>query len=180
MRSRGLKRLVVNASVARAAGGKGATASVSINCTEFLETFRDESPHHIVMTYELSEEWDKHQSNFAAAWLKSMIARKRFVYINPPQNTVLSDEIESTATREREVEALQKDSHLLQAALATDQTVISLDETVRGLFAQASLQVGEIRNIIWVNPDRTEEHPITWLQNGALPETHRRLSAYPT
>lgn len=178
MRARDLKRLVVNASVARAAGGKGATASVSVNCTEFLETFQAESPHHVVMTPELSEEWNKHQSNFSARWLKSMIARKRFVYINPPQNSPLSDKIEITANRERDIEALRKDFHLLQAALATDQTIISLDETIRGLFKRASQQVGEIRDLIWVNPDRTaEEQPISWLQNGAPPEPHRQLSA---
>ena len=178
MRARDLKRLVVNASVARAAGGQEATVSVSINCTEFLETFRDECPHHILMTPELSEEWNAHQSNFAARWLKSMIARKRFDYITPPQDIALSDKIDTTATRAKDIEAMQKDFHLLQAALATDQTVISLDETVRGLFKRASQQVGEIRNIIWVNPDRiVEEQPITWLQNGAPPEPHRQLSA---
>ena len=178
MRSKSFRRLVVNASVARAAGGKGATTSVSVNCTEFLETFRDECPHHIVMTDELSQEWDKHQSNFAATWLRSMIARKRFTYVRPPQNRALYDKIEATATRERDLEALQKDFHLLQAALATDQTVISLDETIRQFFKQAARRVSEIRNITWVNPDRTaEEQPITWLQSGAPPETHRQLSA---
>ena len=178
MRARDLKRLVVNASVARAAGGKGAIVSVSVNCTEFLEAFQEESPHHVVMTPELSEEWNKHQSNFSARWLKSMIARKRFVYVNPSQNSTLSDEIEMTANRERDIEALRKDFHLLQAALATDQIIVSLDETIRGLFKQASQQVGEIQNIIWVNPKRTtEEQPITWLQNGAPSEPHRRLSA---
>lgn len=178
MRARDLKRLVVNASVARAAGGKGATVSVSVNCTEFLETFQEKSPHHVVMTPELSEEWNKHQSNFSARWLKSMIARKRFVYVNPPQNSTLSDKIEITANRERDIEALQKDFHLLGAALATDQIIVSLDETIRGLFKRASQSVGEIRGIIWVNPDRTgEEQPITWLQNGAPPEEYRRLSA---
>lgn len=180
MRARDLKRLVVNASVARAAGGKGATASVSVNCTEFLETFQDESLHHVVMTPELSEEWNKHQSNFSARWLRAMIARKRFIYLNPPRNSTLSDKIEKTANTEKDIEALQKDFRLLQAALATDQTVISLDETIRGLFKQASQSVGEIRGIIWVNPDRiAEEQPIAWLQNGAPPEPHRRLSAYP-
>lgn len=99
MRSRHLKRLVVNASVARAAGGEGATARVSINCTAFLETFRDETSHHVVMTFELSEEWDKNQSNFAAEWLGNMIATKRFHYIELSQNRALHDEIEATAVR---------------------------------------------------------------------------------
>ena len=178
MPSKGVKGLVVNASVARAAGGEGATASVSINCTEFLETFRGECSHHIVMTYELSDEWKKHQSNFAARWLTSMIAKNRFTYVTPRQNRALYDKIERTAIREKDIEALQKDFHLLQAALATDQTIISLDETIRQLFALASQRVGDIRHIIWVNPDRTsEEDPIAWLQNGAQREAHRQLSA---
>ena len=176
MRARGLKGIVVDASVARAAGGTGATVLVSINCTEFLETFRDESSHHVVMTYELSEEWDEHQSNFAAEWLGNMIATKRFHYIELPENKALYDEIEATAVREADINAILKDFHLLGAALATDQTIISLDETIRELFARASQQVREIRGIIWVNPDRTaEEQPIAWLQNGAPPESHRRL-----
>ncbi len=76
---------------------------------------------------------------------------------------------------------MQKDFHLLEAALETDKTVISLDQTVRTLFAQAAQQVGEIRDVVWVNPDRTvEEQPIVWLQNGAPNEAHRQLSAYPT
>ena len=109
MRSRDSKRLVVNASVARAAGGEDATASVSINCTEFLEAFRDECPHHVVMTPELSDEWDEHQSKFAATWLRSMIARKRFDYVEPSVNQALRDEIEQTAASEKEIEDMQKD-----------------------------------------------------------------------
>ena len=181
MRSRDLKRLVVNASVARAAGGVEATASVSINCTEFLETFRDECPHHVVMTPELSEEWEENQSKFAATWLRSMIARKRFDYVDPPVNQALRDEIEGTATRETEIEVMRKDFHLLEAARSTDQAIISLDETIRRLFARASQPVGEIRDIVWVNPERMEEEePIEWLKNGAPPDDHRKLRAWGT
>ena len=179
MRSRDSKRLVVNASVARAAGGEEATVSVSISCTEFLETFRDECPHHVVMTPELSEEWEENQSRFAATWLRSMIARKRFVYIEPLVNQALRGEIEGTATNENEIEDIQKDFHLLEAARETDHIIISLDETVRGLFARAAERVGEIRDIVWVNPERVEEEePLAWLQNGAPPEEHRKLRTW--
>ena len=179
MRSRDSKRLVVNASVARAAGGEEATASVSINCTEFLETFRDECSHHVVMTPELSDEWDEHQSKFAVTWLRSMIARKRWDYVEPPVNQALRDEIAGTAIRETEIEDMQKDFHLLEAARETDQTIISLDESIRQLFARAAQRVGEILDIVWVNPERMEEEePIEWLQNGAPPEDHRKLRAW--
>lgn len=178
MPSTDLKRIVVNASVARAAGGEDATASVSINCTVFLETFRYQCSHHIVMTPELSEEWNAHQSIFAAGWLKSMIARKRFDFVEPPMNPKLRYNIEKTALNKNEIPAMRKDFHLLEAARETDQTIISLDETVRGCFARATRRVGEIRNIVWVNPEHTEEEPLVWLKNGAPPEDHRQLRTW--
>ncbi len=174
-----MKRIVVNASVARAAGGKEATASTSINCTKFLETFGNNTSNKIVMTLELAEEWDKHQSNYAATWLTNMIATKRFHYIKLPNKDVLNKKIEATTTHDKEVNAMLKDFHLLGAALATDMIVISLDESIRTLFAYASRQVGEIRDIIWVNPERiAEEQPILWLKTGAPSESHRQLFTY--
>ncbi len=177
MRSRDSKRLVVDASVAGAAGGVDATAPVSINCTKFLETFWDKCSLHVVMTPELSEEWEKHQSKFAARWLKSIIARKRFYYVEPPVNQALRAKLEETAAGENQIEKMRKDFHLLEGALETDQIIISLDETIRRIFARATQRVGEIRDIIWVNPDHTEEELLVWLQNGAPPEDHRKLRA---
>lgn len=107
-----------------------------------------------------------------------MDASRKVERIDPPEDNTLQDKITTTTKNEIEIEALRKDFHLLQAALTTDQTIISLDETVRQLFKRASQQVGEIQDIIWVNPDKTtEEQPIAWLQNGAPPEPHRQLSA---
>jgi hypothetical protein len=94
-------------------------------------------------------------------------------------NHVLRNEIEGTATSENEIGDMQKDFHLLEAASATDQTIISLDETVRGLFARATQRVGENRDIVWVNPERVEEEePLVWLQNGAPPDDHRKLRVW--
>ena len=106
-----------------------------------------------------------------------MDARRKIDSINPPEDEELQAKVTTTTNNADEIEVIDKDFHLLQAALATDQTVISLDETIRGLFKRASQSVGEIRDIIWVNPDRMEEEPILWLQSGAPPESHRRLSA---
>ena len=107
-----------------------------------------------------------------------MDARKKVCRVDPPEDGELRDKIEGTATRENEVELMRKDFHLLEAARETDQTVISLDETVRGCFARATRRVGEIRHIVWVNPEHTEEEPIIWLQNGAPPDEHRQLHAW--
>ena len=177
MRVRDSKRLVIDADVAQASGDEDATDQRAINCRDFLKGVRAQK-HTVVMTRKISDEWKRHRSGFAFEWRVSMNARRRIVDIEPPKYAEIQAKVTNTASDEDEIEALQKDFHLLQAALATDQTVISLDETVRGLFAHAAQLVGEIRDIIWVNPDRTaEEQPIAWLQNGAQPEEDRRLSA---
>lgn len=173
------KRLVIDADVAQSAGSETAIHQRAINCREFLKSVREQN-YQIVLTKTISGEWKKHQSRFTRRWRLSMDARKKVVRINSLEDGQFRDKITTTADNENEIEVMQKDLHLLEAAIETDKTIISLDETVRGLFARATQQVGEIRDIIWVNPDRTtEEQPITWLQTGAPSEAHRQLSAYP-
>ena len=177
MRVRASKRLVIDADVARASGSETATHPRAEHGRDFLSEILSLS-HRMVMTEQINNEWKNHQSRFARRWRVSMDARKKIERINPSEDEELQTKITTTTNNENEIEALRKDFHLLQAALTTDQTIISLDETVRQLFKRASQQIGEIRDIIWVNPDRvTEEQPITWLQNGAPPEPHRQLSA---
>ena len=179
MRSRNSKRLIIDTDVAQASGDEDATDPRAINCRDFLKEVMAQN-HRIVMTRKISDEWKRHQSRFALEWRASMDARRRVDRIDPPEYNELQDKITTTADNEDEIEVMQKDFHLLEAALETDKTVISLDETVRELFAEASQRVGEIRDFIWVNPDRTaEEEPIIWLKNGAPSEAHRQLSAYP-
>jgi hypothetical protein len=172
------KRVVIDTDVVKASGGETTTHPTSKNCRDFLMTVRALN-YRVVMSAEIRKEWNEHASNFARRWWGAMERRKKVCDIgNPPRDKNLRTKISSTARSEKQIETMEKDFHLLQAALETDQRTISLDETIRGLFARASQRVGEIRNIIWVNPDRVaEEEPISWLQNGAPPEPHRQLSA---
>ncbi|MYG00087.1 hypothetical protein F4212_13280 [Candidatus Poribacteria bacterium] len=179
MRIRGTKRLVIDTDVVQSSGSENATDPRAVNCRDFLKAVRFHN-YRVVVTREINAEWKRHKSGFAHEWKVSMYVRRRIVDINPPENDALHDKITTTTNDPDEVEVMEKDFHLLQAALETDKIIISLDQTVRILFANASHHVGEIRIIIWVNPERTEEQPIAWLQNGAPPEAHRQLSAYPT
>ena len=178
MSKKDTKRLVIDADITGACGSKALPDPRAKHCRDFLNAVLS-LKHRVVITEKISDEWKRHASPFARRWRVSMDARRKIDrIIDPPENENLCTKIVNTTRRKKQRENVEKDLHLLQAALATDQTVISLDETVRGLFKRASQQVGEIRNIIWVNPDKTtEEHPIPWLQNGAPPEPHRRLSA---
>lgn len=132
------------------------------------------------MTPEIKEEWDKHQSSFAPKWRVTMVSRKKLVYCPDIQmNNKLWETIEMIAGSDKEREQLVKDLRLIEAVIATDKTVISLDGTVRKLFDEAATQVTELRNIVWVNPDKTEEKPIEWLENGAKSDSDRWLGNLP-
>ena len=179
MRARDSKRLVIDTDVVQSSGDEDATDPRAIHCRDFLKEVRSQN-HRVVMTRKISDEWKRHRSRFALEWRVSMDARRKIDRVNPPEVEELQAKVTTTTNNTDEIEVMEKDFHLLQAALATDQTIVSLDETVRGLFARASQRGGEIRNIIWVNPERAEEQPIAWLQNGALPEPHRCLSVYLT
>ena len=89
-------------------------------------------------------------------WRLSMVARRKVYHVNPAIDEALRNKIERTAIRESDLEAMRKDFCLIEAALATDKIVISLDEVVRTLFATAAGSVGEIRRVVWVNPDKTD------------------------
>ena len=63
--------------------------------------------------------------------------------------------------------AMLKDMHLIEAALVSDKTVISLDETARNLFCEITDMVPQLKSIMWVNPTSEGEASIDWLRSGA-------------
>jgi hypothetical protein len=169
-------RLVVDASVAGAAGGRTATAPTATRCRDFLETLRQETRCCIVMPPKLKDEWDKHKSVFASRWLVAMASRGRVIFIDVPLSNKMRREIERVAaTKKSEVNALRKDFHLVEAAIAHDETVVSLDELVRRLFKAAALGVAAIKKVVWVNPVNSAEQPLVWLRSGTKAENVRML-----
>ena len=174
MPKRGKARLVIDASVARSAGGHHAAAGVSKSCRGFLVSILDLA-YRVVMTPEISQEWKRHRSRRARKWLNEMSGRKLVVRIDSPADAQLRGRIqdaEATATRRR---AMLKDAHLLEAALATDRRVASLDDEVRGLFRKLAEAVRTVAKVVWVNPAAREERATEWLQNGAPAEGQRQL-----
>jgi hypothetical protein len=168
------KRLVIDASAARAAGGEDASHPASKLYRDFLLAVLTIC-HQIIITSKIGQEWERHQSRFTRRWLRSMTARKK---VNRLESLVAYDlrgQIERSAEqlRSAEREALRKDFLLVEAAIVTDRVVIALDDVAWALFATVSRSVGELRNIAWVNPARTEEEPIAWLRNG-VPSERRR------
>ena len=174
MPSKKSRRLVIDASVARSSGGENATYPASKRCRDFLQATL-EAGHQAVMTADIRDEWDRHQSGFARRWRVSMKARKRLCRADVTPNDKLRKKVERTATKESHRKAMLKDMHLIEAAKATDHVIVSLDEIVRTLFINAARSVTELRIVIWANPDKTEEGCIAWLHTGAKAERERQL-----
>jgi hypothetical protein len=170
--------LVVDASVARSCGDATAIHPLPIQCRDFLLAMQ-QYQHSVVMTKDIKSEWDKHQSRFALMWLRQMVATKRFKAITLPEvDSEIWDLIESLAKTDKERAAMTKDILLLEAALASDRRIVSLDEnTARKYFTDAAKEIAKLQQLIWVNPSKPEETPIEWLQDGA-PEDKGRMLGY--
>lgn len=172
--AKGSKRLVIDASVAQAAGGR--ENPTSKNCTDFLETVR-EAEHLLVMTPDIFVEWQNHASFFASTWRAAMVARKKAVLLRADQviNPTLREKIDRLEVTDKSRSEMLKDVHLLEAAIFTDKIVSSLNSVDKKRFALACDQIIEIADILWVNPNMPEEKCIEWLQSGASPDKHRQL-----
>ena len=178
-RRRVSKRLVIDASIARASGGKGAVDPVSKLCRDFLEAVYRVC-HRAVMTTAIQAEWNTHQSNYARSWRYWMMSRKKLEILNLTEDSALREKLIQALENPSRSETVLKDAHLVEASLATDLTICSRDEEVRALFNNASSRVIELRNIVWVNPTQEDEHALQWLRDGALDEPERKLGSRPS
>jgi hypothetical protein len=130
------------------------------------------------MTPPIREEWDEHQSRFAQKWRSSMVARRKVVWGEEAPRADLREQVIAATPEERDQEEFVKDFHLVEAALAADSIIVSLDEAVRSLLAAASRSVGELRPLLWANPAIEAGEVVTWLEKGAPMEKARRLGHF--
>lgn len=172
--ARGPKCLVIDADIARSAGGIDVQDGRSKCCREFLNEMLSTN-HRVVTTEMIRDEWHKHRSRFTQKWLSSMMARRRVCWVDAPADDELRRKVELTATSERKRAAMLKDVHLVEAAFNADKIVISMDETVRNCFHESAQAIGILKQIAWVNPSRDEETPLVWLREGAKLQKERLL-----
>ena len=145
------KTLVIDASIARAAGGEDAQHPDATHARDFLKAVLNIC-HKIGMTPAIKKEWDDHESRFALSWRKAMVARKKLAFKPLAENAYLREAVMDLDVTEKAKSAMLKDCHLLEAALAFDGWVFSADEIVRCHFQNAAVRIPEIRRISWGNP----------------------------
>lgn len=170
------RRLVVDADIVAAA-----TAHVnprSVQCTTLLATILA-TRHVVTLPPFLREEWERRFPRASHIWLTAMYAR-RLVHepeLNP--NRGVAGALARLPFHPDIVAIVVKDAHLLEAALATDRIVLSMDETAYYHFCDAAATLSQIRPVMWANPERAADDCITWLTTGAKPETKRRIGRRP-
>src|SRR5262249_58412816 len=86
--------LVIDASISHAAGDRG--TGLSQLCTKALNAVA-EAKHRLVMSAALLDEWKRHQTRFARAWLRSMYARRLVEELEVAKDEALRARIEQAA-----------------------------------------------------------------------------------
>ena len=137
--------VVVDASVTRAAGET--EHPVSSACRSSLEAIRAIC-HRVALTAPIKEEWRRHTSRFSRKWRRAMAARRKL-----PTNIITSDvslrwDLYSDAART----AIEKDMALIEAALAADKVIVTLDDSLRQALGERPDGLALLRAIRWIHP----------------------------
>ena len=169
------RRLVIDTDVYTAASDRDEIKPRADMCAEFLDAVL-EFGHRAVISDVLLDELDRHGSKFATTWLASMERRGRLVDSLPRlHEATFVRLIDSSQLSNAKKAFARKDAHLIDAARQTDSIVVSMDETVRGIFGELVSLDSLLKRIAWVNAERAADEPIRWLRDGAKREAHIRL-----
>ncbi|AGP37620.1 hypothetical protein [Sorangium cellulosum] len=151
--------IVVDTSVARSCGKQGAADLHALACLDALIALR-ESGLMLAMSPALLAEWERHWSTFARRWFYKMRSSRRVRDVAPGQHGPTRKAARALLDTDAR-QAVAKDMLLVEAALASDRRVISLDEKVRRHFAVLAASVADLRSVHWANP--TSTGCIAWL-----------------
>jgi len=167
------KRIVVDADIV-------SVNQCSKDCRKFMNDIL-EICHHVVLSKPISTEWKNHQVKYYIGWRSTMAARKKQCFIQSEQYPNIKTQIISAISVKPEKYQISvlKDFHLIDAALATDKIIISLDNKARDAYSKLSAQVKELKQITWLNPDTVSINEITdWLDKGAKPKKEWKLTSF--
>jgi hypothetical protein len=168
-------RLVIDANIAQSAGSSD--VPISLYSRECLNAVR-EHEHVAVFSQQLLDEWGDHASLFSRQWRRSMVARRRIEYSEGSGFLIHLERACSCLAQDGWKEDLRKDFHLVRAALAADQTILSNEINFPEYLSIAARTVRILCTLYYGNPASEGELCIEWVRAGAQPEGTRRIDVW--
>ena len=150
---------------------------LAIHCRAVLDAAQ-RAGHLVLRTPSIGAEWDKHASGFALRWIVEMQSRRRVLDVDESE-TGLAGALDNLPVQVHERKIMLKDCHLLEAAQAAEQRVISTDEAAYFHFYHASARISQLQKIMWASPMRMADECVQWLAAGAKPEAKRKIGRRP-
>ena len=173
------KLLVVDASVLRASGAEDAVHPVPANCRDLLKLIL-EVCHRTAVTDPIVEEWNRHQSRFARQWRGSMNARGKMQRVDATDcSDIRAMMHQPQALTATEVDAGEKDLHLVAAARSSDRIIISGDNAAQSVFRKLTSATRAIADVLWIDPVREIDPLRAWLGADGPTQPHWRLGSAP-
>lgn len=136
--------LVVDASILSSAGVKEGYSAACMSLLNAVLTIC----HRAVITQDILEEWNKHQSILAKKWRASMVGRRKLIKLDHVDRNFFDDQVTEhvPASDVKKKRELLKDIHLLAAAYEADKLLLTADVKLHSLCEQYGIQ----QNIEWL------------------------------
>ncbi len=167
-------RLVIDEDIYTAASIKPAERAA--RCRRLLESIM-KICHKVVLTRKMEEEFQTFSSSWSRQWRIKMVDKKKLIQDNSSTEDrprSLEEAISNSTATEKVKDRMLGDCHLLEAALWTDNRVISMDR-VREDFENLCITTARIQKIVWFNPDENLDDCLEWLRRGAPDEDEFKL-----
>lgn len=174
------RRIVVDASIAHSCGSGEAPVRQGAICRQAIDAILKVC-HRVVFSRALREEWRRHESSYARSWLVQMSVRRKVIDLSHAEIASrlveLQRRIHELGLAPEVVRILEKDLHLVAAALATDAIVLSKDRKAQYHFREAAHRVDELASLVWgtLLEDEEARQIVVWLKAGAKVKEGPRL-----
>jgi hypothetical protein len=175
------KQIVIDANVAQGSSNDrmfnpilGDQGAQSRQCLQAIW----EERHIAVFGRNLRDEWIRHASSYATSWFRNMEQKSRVVLEDGEQFAKLAEPACACLSDVGEKNALVKDFHLIQSALATGQLILSNEVRFPKYVAAACAAVPELASLHYANPAVEGDQCRLWIKAGAEKDADRRIDCW--